>query len=254
LVQGAGIARLLYGPFHQKFCFWLIILRRALTTRLFLLLDAITVIRFIFIFCLQNPGVFNDNFWNLFINLWIAGLCFLNNFINASLPKLTLFDYTTCIGLPPFKQMHSIFANFTIEIASIFLQLILYLLINCYKSKHLKDLGKKGHNHKSTDLASIEKHSLLSFSFNISFLLSSMFAITFFIVRYSMLSLFDVKSWSSLFVPFTFLVLPSIQPFIIAAVIICSNPDMRKAVVREAKINFWNPILQNHFVQAIYLP
>jgi hypothetical protein len=29
---------------------------------------------------------------------------------------------------------------------------------------------------------------------------------------------------------------------------------MRKAVVREAKINFWNPILQNHFVQAIYLP
>ena len=59
-----------------------------------LVFDAITVIRCIFIFCLQNPGAFNDEFWNLFINIWTLGASFILQFTKAFMPILKMFQYS----------------------------------------------------------------------------------------------------------------------------------------------------------------
>ena len=149
-IQGAGIARFLYGPFNQTFCFWLVILRRTITTKIIILFDAITTIRFIFIFVLQNPGAFNDDFWSLFLNIWITGMCFVVQFVNASLPKLTLFQYTICVGQPPLKSINSVVANFGLEIFSLLLQIILYSFINKLVQELLNRKKSKSEDWKNT--------------------------------------------------------------------------------------------------------
>ena len=244
-IQGAGIARFLYGSFNQTFCFWLVILRRTITTKIIILFDAITTIRFIFICCLQNPGAFNDDFWNLFLNIWITGMCFLNQFVNASLPNLTLFQYTICVGHPPLKSINSVVANFGLEIFSLLLQIILYSFIKSYKNKKPKDLMMKVFNLKRSDLAFIEKRSLLGFSFNIFLIMAIIFILTSVLASKSIQSSLDVENSSSLFVPFSFLVFPCILPLLISGAIFNSNSEMRQAMFKEVKINVWNPIIQN---------
>jgi hypothetical protein len=42
-----------------------------------LFLDCIMVTRYTFIFWLKNPAAFQDEFWSLFINLWVVGFSWI---------------------------------------------------------------------------------------------------------------------------------------------------------------------------------
>jgi ABC-type tungstate transport system substrate-binding protein len=44
-------------------------------------------------------------------------------------------------------------------------------------------------------------------------------------------------------VPFSFLVFPSILPLMIGGVILNSNREITKAIVREVKSSFWNSVM-----------
>jgi len=63
-VQVIIIIRFWLGPFNYYACFWYILSRRTLTTVGVMLMNAITIIRYIFIFWLKNPAIFNDDFWS----------------------------------------------------------------------------------------------------------------------------------------------------------------------------------------------
>jgi hypothetical protein len=45
---------------------------------MFLYFDLIILSRYVYIFHLKNPAAFDDDFWALFLNLWVtfASLCF----------------------------------------------------------------------------------------------------------------------------------------------------------------------------------
>ena len=65
-------------PFPKLYCYTYLMLRNAFTIQVILHLDSIIVIRYIFIFWLKNPMNFQDDFWCVFINLWVvvARICF----------------------------------------------------------------------------------------------------------------------------------------------------------------------------------
>jgi len=62
-----------YRPLPSWICYIQIILRHALVIQLLLLLDSIIIVRYLFIFWLNNPLRFDDEFWCIFVNIWIFG-------------------------------------------------------------------------------------------------------------------------------------------------------------------------------------
>ena len=58
-----------YRPYPVWTCYVKSIVKQALVVHLFLLLDAIIVARYAFIFWLKDPLSFDDKFWCLFINI-----------------------------------------------------------------------------------------------------------------------------------------------------------------------------------------
>ena len=53
-------------------CYLDVILRPSVVMMLILFIDAIAVIRYMFIFQTKNPTTVQDDFWNLFLSLWIC--------------------------------------------------------------------------------------------------------------------------------------------------------------------------------------
>ena len=60
-----------YRPYPVWFCYLLVIVKQVLVVHMFLLLDAIIVARYAFIFWLKDPLSFDDKFWSLFVNICI---------------------------------------------------------------------------------------------------------------------------------------------------------------------------------------
>jgi hypothetical protein len=229
-IQSVGIARILSGPFHQTFCFWHYILRRALLTQLILVADAITLIRYLFIFWLQNPGAFNDEFWNLFINLWTIGMSFILQFTKSYLPHPKIYQYNLCIGHPPDQFENSI--ELGVESLSFLLQMAFFALIkiNQLKKPFIVNL-------KTQDLALIEKYSLVKFTFKICFVIIVMFAMTYYVSTIANQLCFKTNIPSSILVPFTYLIFTSLMPLLIIFSIFSIHPRMKKSVYREIKIH-----------------
>jgi hypothetical protein len=61
-----------YQPFPQWFCFIELLLRNAMAFAFLLFIDAIIVARYFQIFWMKNPLSFQDDFWCLFVNIWIV--------------------------------------------------------------------------------------------------------------------------------------------------------------------------------------
>ncbi len=61
-----------HGPFPELFCDVHLILKNGTIVQIILFLDAIIVERYIMIFWLKNPINFQDDFWSIFINIWIV--------------------------------------------------------------------------------------------------------------------------------------------------------------------------------------
>ena len=61
-----------HQPLPEWFCFFHLILRNAIVIQATFLLDVMVITRYIFIFWLKNPLGFQDEFWGLFLNIWIT--------------------------------------------------------------------------------------------------------------------------------------------------------------------------------------
>jgi hypothetical protein len=61
-----------HRPFPELFCDVHLILKNGTIVQIILFLDAIIVERYIMIFWLKNPINFQDDFWSIFINIWIV--------------------------------------------------------------------------------------------------------------------------------------------------------------------------------------
>ena len=171
-VQVLKLVRLLHGPLGLKSCVWTFILQRSVTTRILLLVNAISTIRYAFIFWLKNPGAFNDDFWHRFVSLWTIMAGSLFQYVIASLPNRKLIGVDVCMGLPTNNDINSPTVNIGAEIPSLILQLFIFVHITIHQRK-LKNKPLPINNHKMNHLAEIEKSSLLTFSSNLSFIINS---------------------------------------------------------------------------------
>ena len=236
-IQVSCIARMLLGPFSHLFCFWFVVLRRALLTRMLLLVDAITIVRYIFIFWLKNTGAFNDEFWMRCVNLWTTGFSIMISLAQAFFPNQKILLYNVCIGYHPENQTVSPNMNLSIEILSILLQFVLFFRIKIQKWQICYKLDSYQQSLKMLDLAVIESNYLLRFSQTIVVVMINVFFVISIIVGTLVQPCFLISRPHALFVPSSFLLLPTFVSLIMTCSLVILNPTIIKVLLREIKTN-----------------
>ena len=135
LIQLFEIPRYFWGPQPAIFCFVQSFLKNSIKWQILLLLDASVLARYIFIFWLKNPSAVHDDFWSVFINLWIAGLSVISNFVLFSRPggKMPI-HYYVCANVDPALESHLPSSGGFIDVFSILLHLLIKVRITWYTS------------------------------------------------------------------------------------------------------------------------
>jgi hypothetical protein len=101
LVQIPEIFRYMTGPLPVWFCFMHYVLKNTTALLQIIYFDIIAIVRYLFIFHLKNPAMFQDEFWNLFINMQVVSFSFLSQLIFAYLPGRQPLIYYYCTGENP---------------------------------------------------------------------------------------------------------------------------------------------------------
>ena len=155
--------RIFIGPLPHFFCFFKTIIRSCFVTQLFLYIDAISVIKYIFIFWLKNPAAFRDEFWIIFINAWIKGFGFIYNFVWFFKAEHQIINFYICTGKDPTEDLKKplIIYN-TVEISSIVLQILVSLRIKFYKFQTMNEQERS--SFKNSFLFDVSKQSLATLS------------------------------------------------------------------------------------------
>ena len=71
-----------------------------------MLLIGINIIRYIFIFWLKNPVAFKDDFWNVFLNIWIIGFAICTQVMVFMTPGREVLYFYICTGRNPKLDEH----------------------------------------------------------------------------------------------------------------------------------------------------
>jgi len=72
IIQTPDLVMYFYRPFPETFCFVHLILRNVIVSHILLFFNIIIIVRCILIFWLKNPLSFHDDFWYMFVNLWVV--------------------------------------------------------------------------------------------------------------------------------------------------------------------------------------
>ena len=103
LVQIPTLFRYVFGPFNQPLCVLDMTIRNALLMQGLMYIDATMIIRYIFIFLMKNPTALQDDFWNIFINMWAFAWSLLSQFTLYFLPGKHPIHYCICVGQLPLE-------------------------------------------------------------------------------------------------------------------------------------------------------
>ena len=95
------IVRYIFGPLPNVFCLVHILSKNLINFQTALFCDAVTLARYVFIFHLKNPARFQDDFWHLFLNIWIVGFGLVSQFVFVYLPGQQPINFYICAGLDP---------------------------------------------------------------------------------------------------------------------------------------------------------
>ena len=129
----------LLGPLPELGCYLGELLRKHLTTQFFLFLNAITITRYVYIFCLKNPAAFKDDFWYALINTWVVLFSCLFEFTRTVLPGRQGIGFYACTGQDPTKDMKlRVRFSGVVEISSILIHAFVYTKISILKVCCLK--------------------------------------------------------------------------------------------------------------------
>ena len=152
-----------FGPQPMLFCRIHAVVRLSIICSILMSLNAIAIFRFFYIFKLKNPAAFNDDFWCLFVSIWIY--------------------ITSCIYITTLNTLsnHQIMANFIctgqikglslkitgkgiqlLTFASAILHATIHLKIYFHKRKFRIGTESEQMSPKAMLLKELEKHSLTS--------------------------------------------------------------------------------------------
>jgi hypothetical protein len=211
-VQSFDIVRHVYGPLPETVCSFSHVMKNALIQQLEMVLILILVFRYIFIFWLKNPMAFQDEFWAIFINIWLLMFCVISQWIILYLPtiKPTLFYYCSGKNPPedsvPFSPKRNLLRR-AFEIVSIIFIFAMYIRIKKFKWKKLK-LTTWLENQKSLYLKDIEHKFIASSLIYMLTILNTTIG-TAFVVKINSLTPFELNFYpNNLYVIFLQLIFP----------------------------------------------
>jgi hypothetical protein len=72
-IQIVDMLRYMSDPLPHYLCVLELHFKNVIYIQQMLFMTGMIITRYIFIFCLRNPAAFQDDFWNLLLNIWIIG-------------------------------------------------------------------------------------------------------------------------------------------------------------------------------------
>ena len=100
------IALTVFGPFGGIFCSVHMILKYSSMFHLISLLLVLILTKYISVFILKNPTSIESNYWTFVINLTVAFLCTLSQFVFTILPGRNPVNIYICMGKNPSHLEH----------------------------------------------------------------------------------------------------------------------------------------------------
>ena len=100
-VQQFDFFRSVFGPMPEYLCRINTIVRNALPMHGLMLIDAILIVKYMFMFHMKNPTAVQDDFWNLFLNMFVAMFTLTSQVITIMSPGPSAPNFFVCIGRFP---------------------------------------------------------------------------------------------------------------------------------------------------------
>ena len=167
-VQIPEIILSLNGPFNECFCRFHLFIKYVLALYYILILLAISIIKYLYIFVLKSPTDLNDAFWIFFINLITVTHASIWQFVYQFLPGRNAYFYYLCVGELPSNSetvKFNYFLSFSL-ILTISIYIIVLIKMKLYEMKDpiptvsLEVSG--GGNHLPSLISQIIKNSQLA--------------------------------------------------------------------------------------------
>jgi len=117
-----------------------------------LLHDAIILVKYFFIFHLKNPTAVQDDFWKIFINLWIFGFSLASQIMYQIFPGREQVFFYICIRKMPFEVLDKPIKRNSVIVAISLLSFLLHLTFYIQKKVYKNFLTKKYDNYKKFKL------------------------------------------------------------------------------------------------------
>jgi hypothetical protein len=87
------------------------------------------IFRYIFIFWLKNPAAFNDDFWSVFVNLWIFLFAWLSQIAVIFGPGRPYRNYYICTGRDPTLDEHLAEKNLSFNLGFKLFSILLHAIM-----------------------------------------------------------------------------------------------------------------------------
>ena len=172
VIQCIQLSHYTVGSLHWLICSMDVLLKPITTMLDFLLLDAICLVRYIFIFHLKNPNAMQDDFWKLFIVIWVIGFALLVNFTYYILPGSYPNFYYLCLGTIPknhdYKNVKSNEPLIWLLLLTILMHIFAALRYQVYKYKEKKIFSKQITLQQKMFCLQVNQSSIVNFTTNIS--------------------------------------------------------------------------------------
>ena len=171
ILQVMFIIRYSVGAFPHFFCYLDLLARPGFVTFQLLILDAICIIRYIFVFHLKNPTATQADFWSLYILLCLFGFSVISHGVFIFLPGNNPNYFYICLGeIPPNHSYTETKFNWVLSIV-LFLTVVAHILVavryQIYRYQEKKQITVSFLTFQTVTQSNINKASMASFSTNV---------------------------------------------------------------------------------------
>jgi hypothetical protein len=180
IVQVPNTMLYIFGPLPWYICYPQVFLFPTMSTSFVLLVDSISVVRYVFIFWLKNPTILQDDFWAKFFFLWTFICSFLGNLVYFILPGYGPNTLDICLGSSPLKPAADIPKTNYFSMSLFWLSIIIQIFLIVKHQMHLA-LGNLAENTMTRTAASKPEFVTFTFTFVIVGLFVSFSILPFFI-------------------------------------------------------------------------
>jgi len=199
--------------------------------------NTFAITRYLFIFWLKNPAVFQDDFWYLFLNIWIKVASLLFNFVRFYTAEHQIINYYICTGINPtedFKKPLKLYN--VVELGTIIVNVLIFLRVHIYKHFQMKQIIPQSVLGKHSLFSDFNKQSLASVSTNIVNLVN--LAVPIMLVgKLSGIKPDDLHIYQNIIV-ITYLVSPGLFGLVFVLIYYAKHERLRKAVWNELNETF----------------